>query len=946
MKFKDNTIQPRYSASLLISILFLFWGKITVGQDYLISFSGKGQSTTVNTIEVKNLTQNKSIQLGGTDVLHLSSQVTGLTTLSNYNKKPLTVYPNPFSSYCILEFSVEQSGPAHINVFDLGGKKIISNTQFLPAGVNSYRLSGLPTGIYAVEVELSDKFYSSKIINNGKGHAKSLSLEYVGIVTGWGKNTELKYASNEISWQYNKGDRLLYKGTSGKYSTVIADIPDQSKSMSFNFVECTDGDGNNYPVVQIGTQIWMAENLKTTKYNDGSPIPNVTDGATWASLTKDAYCWYNNDISNKDKYGALYNWHAVYTNKLAPKGWHVPTDEEWVTLSESLGGVDIAGGKLKETGTAHWLTPNAGANNEVGFTALPAGNRNSTTGASTSLGIDGNWWTSTSAKSTYAYNKGIKYNNTNFAGEGLSRNDGYSVRCLKNNLDVLNVNTADLSDITLNTATVRGNITSGGVATVTTRGLCWATRRNPTVSDSITIEGTGSGSFTSTITGLSTGTTYYIRAYATNSEGTSYGNEISFTTDYLLKEVSKIEIPDVHPDESDVIRVVSLKRLLQALKDNSQDKEAWDMYGLQRIEGYILDRENNDVYLYAKEVKNWPFTNLFNFVESLRNVSDSLYQPYCSLEPSVTGSIKLHNYIDTLTDLTKYNSTYAHSLYGDQECVVGGVPKNSEYAWIMLMADYHMKAVSQGVEKIDSVKSLWDYHKLTDYKNFSGSSRFWFNIDDKYPYFEGGEGYLRISELQPRVSTESTQIQDEEIVDTGKQDSLDVVFANSFSEAFKQNTLKVGWYAKLDNLYHIQALNSALQLKGILAEYKSVFEPIANGFSFSYSEKPGYLPSIITAIIKTIEDDQGSRQYFYNLSGGVDGDPKVTPDKMPQSLTPLFNQDPLEREIKMIFQRSDKKERIINIKEMQYVDNFSPQYLFKGKILNFDFYELPLANVA
>ena len=131
----------------------------------------------------------------------------------------------------------------------------------------------------------------------------------------------------------------------------------------------TDIDGNVYHTVTIGTQIWMVENLKTTRYNDGSPIPFVTDSSSWSNLTTPGYCWYNNDTTNKNTYGALYNWFAVNTGKLAPTGWHVPTDDEWTTLTTYLGGESIAGGKLKETGTTHWRTPNAGATNEIGFTA-------------------------------------------------------------------------------------------------------------------------------------------------------------------------------------------------------------------------------------------------------------------------------------------------------------------------------------------------------------------------------------------------------------------------------------------------------------------------------------------------------------------------------------------------------------------------------------------------
>jgi len=125
----------------------------------------------------------------------------------------------------------------------------------------------------------------------------------------------------------------------------------------------TDIDGNVYDTVKIGTQIWIIENLKTTKYNDGTSIPMVTDSAAWINLTTPGYCWHKNtSASYKNTYGALYNWYAVNTGKLAPKGWHVPSDAEWTTLITYLGGDSIAGGKMKETGMSHWFSPNTGCN--------------------------------------------------------------------------------------------------------------------------------------------------------------------------------------------------------------------------------------------------------------------------------------------------------------------------------------------------------------------------------------------------------------------------------------------------------------------------------------------------------------------------------------------------------------------------------------------------------
>jgi len=138
----------------------------------------------------------------------------------------------------------------------------------------------------------------------------------------------------------------------------------------------TGNDGNVYQVVRIGNQCWMAENLRTTRYANGDAIPQVTGNSTWSSLSTGAWCWYDNDNQYENPYGKLYNWHAVADSRnICPAGWHVPTDAEWDALANFLGGSNVAGGKMKATGTAHWNSPNTDATNSSGFTGLPGGYR-------------------------------------------------------------------------------------------------------------------------------------------------------------------------------------------------------------------------------------------------------------------------------------------------------------------------------------------------------------------------------------------------------------------------------------------------------------------------------------------------------------------------------------------------------------------------------------------
>jgi uncharacterized protein (TIGR02145 family) len=207
------------------------------------------------------------------------------------------------------------------------------------------------------------------------------------------------------------------------YDTVIIHL----------YGEITDADGNTYYTVQIGNQEWTVENLKTTKYNDGTTIPLVTDNSAWSALTTPGRCWYDNDsASNNATYGVLYNWYAVNTGKLAPVtgGWRVPTDADWTALSEYLGGELVAGGKMKEAGTTHWISPNTGATNESGFSALPGGCRGSVGGFS-NQSSNGDWWSATEIDASYACTRNLYYGGGGLYWYIYNKMGGFSVRLVR-----------------------------------------------------------------------------------------------------------------------------------------------------------------------------------------------------------------------------------------------------------------------------------------------------------------------------------------------------------------------------------------------------------------------------------------------------------------------------------------------------------------------------------
>ena len=187
------------------------------------------------------------------------------------------------------------------------------------------------------------------------------------------------------------------------------------------------------PTIQIGNQLWMKENLNTSFYRNGDTIHYVTDAAEWAGLTTGAWCYYNNDPANGEIYGKLYNWYAVKDSThggLAPLGWYIPTDGDWTTLTTTLGGTSLAGGKMKSAGTTRWTTPNTGATNSSGFAGLPGGYRDNG-GAFYDVGYDGCWWSSTEDSTANAWLRSLYYYGSNVDRDNNSKTTGFSVRCLR-----------------------------------------------------------------------------------------------------------------------------------------------------------------------------------------------------------------------------------------------------------------------------------------------------------------------------------------------------------------------------------------------------------------------------------------------------------------------------------------------------------------------------------
>jgi uncharacterized protein (TIGR02145 family) len=241
---------------------------------------------------------------------------------------------------------------------------------------------------------------------------------FTSSVTGLSPNTTyyLKaYAKNSAGTGYGNEVSFITK-----QDTIVKDI-----------------DNNTYKIITAGTQVWMAENLKTTHYNDGTEIPLVTDNSAWSNLTGPGYCWFNNNMSTyKPDYGALYNWFVTDSlstggKNVCPVGWHVPSDAEWTLLVRLYGDESVAGGMLKESGTTHWDSPNTGATNASLFTAVAAGYRHYN-GTFASFHTNGYWWSATPYNSSTAWRRFMYNSSAGINRAYLEKNCGFSIRCIKN----------------------------------------------------------------------------------------------------------------------------------------------------------------------------------------------------------------------------------------------------------------------------------------------------------------------------------------------------------------------------------------------------------------------------------------------------------------------------------------------------------------------------------
>ena len=426
-----------------LTFSFLLFPILLSAQDYLITFSGSGESDKVSTVIVENLTQNKSLTLNGNDILHLKSTVTEISDIGYTQTEGIQFYPNPMKEFSVMEFTVPEEGTVKVELFDISGRKLTQMQNYLNPGRHSYRITGVGKGVYVLKVTTGKFSISGKLFSDNKTTGM-VNIAYQNTIPFNSIQANTKSVESEIIMQYNPGDALKFTATGGDHKSVLVDVITQNKIVDFHFYKCTDMDNRNYATVKIGTKIWMAENLAFL------PEVHPPDSGSMTEARYYVYDYFGTDIyeaqkdSNYMTYGVLYNYPAAMIS--CPNGWHLPTWYEYVDLFEIYGeksqfGCDrdfeFIGGQLKETGNKHWnyswqdkfmLTTN-----KTGFTALPGG-KNDSRGYFYGLQENAFFWSSTEwtqGKYTlyhylhlYRFTAKISCNTEN-------KNSGFCVRCIK-----------------------------------------------------------------------------------------------------------------------------------------------------------------------------------------------------------------------------------------------------------------------------------------------------------------------------------------------------------------------------------------------------------------------------------------------------------------------------------------------------------------------------------
>jgi hypothetical protein len=510
---------------------FVFLTLQLSAQNYLINFEGKGASNTVSTTKVENLTTGVSLTLNGNDTLNLTFKTGTGEILKNQTK--LKIYPNPMLDISTLEFLPPVAGNGKITLYDITGRPLVQVNNYLENSTQMFTLSGIRNGFYLVTVEGHGYKISGRLISDRKTEGTARIEKISDNVQSADRimvRKDLKNDPTIVEMDYSEGQTLRFTGYSGDYVSVVTVVPASDETITFNF--------KGVPKVATGT---------VTNISAGSAVSGgnvIADNGD--SVTVRGVCWNVNadptiisSPSTSDGAGTgIFS--SSITNMLSNTTYHV---RAYAVNNEGISyGDDVS---FKTSSTVASLTTTA-ATSITRTTAISGGNITSDGGSAvTARGIC--WSTSQGASVTGSHTvesatgnsftanltvllPATKYYYRAYATNGIGTSYGNELSFTTNPAVIATVVTAEVSIVSSAAAISGGNITDDGDSNISARGICWATSPSPTLNDNKTLNGSGTGSFISNLTGLLPAITYHVRAYATNGAGTAYGNDITFIT--------------------------------------------------------------------------------------------------------------------------------------------------------------------------------------------------------------------------------------------------------------------------------------------------------------------------------------------------------------------------------------------------------------------------------
>jgi len=590
-----------------------------------------GNNISLDSIYIENLSRGGDTMLFYPDTVLLLYYEEGIGNNPGDGKHGFTLsqnHPNPFRDETDINIFLTEKGNIRIHVMNLLGQQVGYYENTLCAGHHAFTFYPGRERFYVLSATTGCDTRAIKMICVGGQHGMRCSFSYQG------KEEEEVGLPKPVvvasGFTFIPGDTLFFAGFTARGQDIVIEKPEIDNTYQFEllpFIPCEGIDtvfyeGKTYHTLTIGKNCWMAGNLDV-----GEKISAGQEQANNNIIEK--YC-YNNEIGNCDEYGGLYQWGEMMKydtlpgrKGICPQGWHIPTDEEWCTTEQNLDPTigcngmvwrgTYGGGKLKETGTMHWLAPNTGATNSSGLTSLPGGYWYN---AFYHLREKGYFWTSSILSPQCPISRTLGYNTPRIYRGTVKVSDALSVRCIINMLPTLE--TSQIKDITYVSARGGGIVTSEGRYPVMARGICWSTVELPTLDDPHSIDGSGPEGFESQCSGLIPIQKYYVRAYATNQAGTAYGDQTSFFTPY--PPCPGIENLTFGGQVYNTVRIGSQCWLSENLNIGTQIYSGLNQTNNGQIEKYCYDNDEAKCNVYG---------GLYQWNEMMQYVTTTGVQGIC-----------------------------------------------------------------------------------------------------------------------------------------------------------------------------------------------------------------------------------------------------------------------------------------------------------------------------